>query len=122
LTGAIYKGEWREDRPSGNGILFSLPNEIIEGRFDGYRVMDGQVKILMSNGEFYEGNLKNNMRHSTGIHYYLNGDQYDGEWDQDKRVSKGRIFLVDGGKMTGVFVQDKLEGYLEYEDKSGNYF
>lgn len=62
------------------------------------------------------------MRHSTGIHYYLNGDQYDGEWEQDKRTSKGRIFLADGGKMTGVFVSDKLEGYLEFEDKAGNFF
>jgi len=35
-TGAIYKGEWREDRPMGIGILFSLPNEMIEARFDGY--------------------------------------------------------------------------------------
>ncbi len=24
--------------------------------------------------------------------------------------------------MTGVFVQDKLEGYLEFEDKVGNFF
>ena len=37
--------------------LQTLPNEIIEARFDGFRLMDGQVKILMSNGEFYEGNF-----------------------------------------------------------------
>jgi hypothetical protein len=43
----------------GNGIFFTLPNEIIEARFDGYKVIDGQVKILLKNGEFYEGNLRN---------------------------------------------------------------
>ena len=58
-TGSIYKGEWREDKPMGNGIFFTLPNEIIEARFDGYRVIDGQVKVLLHNGELYEGNLRN---------------------------------------------------------------
>lgn len=67
LTGAIYKGEWREDKPYGNGMLYSLPNEIVEARFDGYRIVDGQVKILLSNSEFYEGNMKNNKRQGTGI-------------------------------------------------------
>jgi hypothetical protein len=60
ITGAIYKGEWRDDKPCGNGILFTLPNEIIEARFDGFKVTDGQCKILMTNGEFYEGNFKSN--------------------------------------------------------------
>jgi hypothetical protein len=58
LTGAIYRGDWRDDRPQGSGILFTLPNEIIEARFEGYTVIDGQIKILMANGEFYEGNSK----------------------------------------------------------------
>lgn len=70
LTGAIYKGEWRDDKPMGNGILFTLPNEIIEARFDGYKVAEGQVKILMTNGELYEGNTRGNMRNSIGTHYY----------------------------------------------------
>ena len=56
-TGAIFKGEWRDGKPNGNGILFSLPNEIIEARFDGFKIIDGQVKILFTNGEYYEGNF-----------------------------------------------------------------
>ena len=80
-TGALYKGEWRDDKPHGNGLLFTLPNEIIEARFDGFKIADGQVKILTSNNEFYEGNFKANRRHGTGIHYYANGDNYDGDWD-----------------------------------------
>lgn len=40
-TGALYKGDWRDDKPQGNGVLYTIPNEIIEGRFDGYRVVDG---------------------------------------------------------------------------------
>lgn len=120
LTGSLYKGEWRDDKPVGNGILFTLPNEIIEGRFDGYKIVDGQVKILLSNGEFYEGNFRNNMRNATGIHYYLNGDFYDGEWQRDRRVGRGRLFHKDGSKLVGVFADDKLEGKVDFEDAYGN--
>lgn len=67
-TGSIYKGEWRDDKPCGNGIFFTLPGEIIETRFnaDSNTIMDGQVKWLLQNGEFYEGQLKNCQRSGTG--------------------------------------------------------
>jgi hypothetical protein len=94
-NGAIYKGEWREGRPQGQGILFSPPNEIIEGRFEGWKLQDGGVKILFTNGEFYEGHMKDNCRESTGstgYMYYSNGDIYEGEWFKDKRGGKrGKI-------------------------------
>jgi hypothetical protein len=103
-------------------VLFSLPNELIEARFDGFKLLDGQVKILFSNGEFYEGNFKHNHRNSTGIHYYKNGDFYDGEWLNDRRIGRGRIFLDDGSKLNGMFIEDKADGYVEFEDKIGNMF
>jgi hypothetical protein len=121
-TGAIYKGEWKDDKPYGNGLLFSLPNEIIEGRFDGYRITDGQVKILFTNGEFFEGVFKHDQRNATGTHYYKNGDSYEGEWVNDRRVGRGRIQKPDGGFFKGFFAEDKAEGYIEYEDRHGNQF
>jgi len=83
---------------------------LIEARFDGFNVVDGQIKILYENGEFYEGNCKHSMRNSAGVHYYSNGDYYDGEWVNDRRVGRGRIFSKDGIKMSANFVEDKAEG------------
>lgn len=102
--------------------MFTLPNEILEGRFDGFRLVDGQVKILFVNGEFYEGNFKSNQRNSTGIHYYQNGDFYDGEWTNDRRIGRGRLFMKDGSKLSGMFIEDKADGYVEFEDSRGNMF
>lgn len=121
-TGALYKGEWRDGKPQGNGILYTQPNEIIETRFESFKVVDGQVKILFSNGEFYEGNFKNNNRYGTGIHYYKNGDYYDGEWTNDRRIGRGRLFFKDGSKLSGMFIEDKADGYVEFEDIRGNMF
>ena len=105
-NGALFRGEWRDDKPFGNGILFSIPGEIIEARFDGYKIVDGQVKILFQNGEFYEGNLKNNVRSSTGNHYYKNGDVYEGERQNDCRVGNGRLIFLGGSKLQARFIDD----------------
>jgi hypothetical protein len=40
-NGTIFKGEWRDGKPMGTGTLFSYPNELIEAKFEGYRVVDG---------------------------------------------------------------------------------
>ena len=40
-NGSVYKGEWRDGKPSGPGIFFSYPNEIIECRFEGWKIVDG---------------------------------------------------------------------------------
>ncbi len=106
LTGSIYRGEWQDGKPYGNGTLFTLPNEIIEARFDGFRVADGQMKILFTNGEFYEGNCKKGLRNSTGVHYYLNGDIYDGKWSLGRRDGSGTIVTFDGIKLKTHFCED----------------
>jgi hypothetical protein len=61
-NGCVYRGAWRDDQPAGMGLLFSRPNEMVEARFENWKVGDGYVKILFANGEFYEGHMKNNMR------------------------------------------------------------
>ena len=131
-NGAIYKGEWREGHPQGSGILYSPPGELIECRFeegpDGrgrqiWKIGDNtQVKMLFSNGEYYEGNFRNNCRNGQGVYYYANGDYYDGEWSSDKRIGRGKIFQADGAKLNGMFIEDKADGQVEFEDKDGNVF
>ena len=34
-------------------------------------------------GSKYEGNLRNNLRHGSGIYFYENNDVYVGEWKDD---------------------------------------
>lgn len=83
-NGVIYKGEWREDVPHGLGLLYTpSPNELIEARFEDWKVVDGQVRILFTNNEFYDGIFEEGTRHTRGTHYYTNGDHYVGSWHRD---------------------------------------
>jgi|DEB0MinimDraft_12_1074336.scaffolds.fasta_scaffold45468_3 hypothetical protein len=45
-SGALYRGEFRDDHPSGNGILYSGKNEFLECRFEKGEVPNGRVKIM----------------------------------------------------------------------------
>ena len=63
-SGALYKGEWRDDVPHGPGILYSGSNEIIECRFDKGQISDRHMmKMLLSDGSYYEGPYSNHRRH-----------------------------------------------------------
>ena len=43
------------------------------------------LTLRFQNGESYEGEWKNQMRHGRGIHKWVNGETYSGEWKNNKR-------------------------------------
>ena len=112
-SGALYRGEWREDMPHGTGILYSGNNEIIEARFINGEVSDKHpVKMLLADGQYYEGPYSNHRRHGAkGKCYYPNGDIYEGEWEHDKRSAKfAKMLFSDGTMYKGQFIDDRADG------------
>lgn len=59
---------------------------MIEAKFEKGKIPDGKVKILFSNGQYYEGPWESHMRQTSkkkgtsalGRCIYPNGDVYDG--------------------------------------------
>lgn len=124
-SGGLYRGEWREDLPHGTGILYSGKNEIIECRFEKGAISDRHhVKILLSDGQYYEGGYMNHRRHGPkGKCYYPNGDVYEGEWEQDRRISKfSRMRFADDSTYKGQFIDDRADGNVSIEDAAHNHF
>ena len=76
-------------------MLYCPIGELLEANFSKGKIVDGKIKILFMNTEFYEGDFKGNKRNGRGVHYYKNGDFYDGEWSNDKRICKGKIIFAD---------------------------
>jgi hypothetical protein len=59
-----------------------------------------KYKIILDNGDYYIGELENNLKHGKGIIYYNNGKiKYEGD-----------------------FINDKYEGYGKYIDENGEYY
>ena len=61
-------------------MYYSNGNIKYDGEFiNGNR--EGKGKYIFENGEYYIGELKNNLKHGKGIMYYSNGNiKYDGEF------------------------------------------
>jgi hypothetical protein len=121
-SGAIFRGEFRQDKPIGNALFFTLPNEVVEGKFDGFKLADGHVKILYRNGDFYDGKIKNNQRQGPGTLRYRNGDIYQGNFDQDVRSGPGKLLQADGAVLECTFHSDVPCGKVVFTDCYGNRF
>jgi len=82
--------------------------------FYGERVNDkksGKGKYYYLNGDFYDGEWKDDMKEGFGVyHFYAKDSKYQGEWKADKMHGKGTYFYADGSYYQGDWVEDKREG------------
>lgn len=62
-SGALYKGDFKDDMPHGNGILYSGKNEIVEAKFEKGMIQNGRIKIMFQDGSYYEGQYLHHRRH-----------------------------------------------------------
>ena len=62
------------------------------------------------NGDHYEGEWKDGFQHGKGIHTWLNGDRYEGEHKDGFRHGKGFINYADGSRYEGEFKDGNIYG------------
>lgn len=123
ISGDIFRGKDFSEMPNGFGVLLTNKNELIEAYFKFGYVESGKIRILYSNGEYYEGEAKlHGVRHGEGVHYYANGDIYDGNFVDNLRVGKSRLRFHDGSEYIGQFIDDMADGTGIFNDKEGNRF
>lgn len=65
--------------------------------------------MIFFNGDEFEGEFKNNNRYK-GIYKYKNGDVYDGEWMNDLKHNQGILMLKEGSQYSGSFNKGKKSG------------
>ena len=75
--------------------------------------------MIYNNGDKYEGEWKNDLKHGNGIMNYKNGEKfyfskdkfeeiekYDGYWEKNKKNGKGIIYFKNGDKLESNFNKD----------------
>ena len=140
--GCVYRGEWRNDQCHGSGTLLCLGGEILDCRFDRGALAGsqahsasggrgnssvGRIKILFTNGHYYEGHFMRHKCHGHGFCVYPSGDKYEGPWHEGHRNGRATVsFAADKGKyfakFTGDFHADEIDGsrdgvYEEFQSK-----
>lgn len=132
----IYRGEFRNNRREGYGVL-TTPSMTYEGHFKGNNVFghgvyrfntehgceilscehdDGQVRSALyvwPDGRSYEGAVSSNdtipFANGTGLHKWPDGSWYQGEWLLNKRWGYGTMTWADGTSWTGRWFNDRRE-------------
>lgn len=88
--GGHYKGEIKNGKMEGFGILYSSL-----GRYEGeFRngAYEGNGNFLFCSGDRYIGEFKNNVFHGRCLFYLKHGETYKGLWENGKRKFGNEIF------------------------------
>lgn len=86
-SGAVYEGQWANDRKHGHGV---------------YTFADGDV---------YEGEFKDDHPHGHGVYTYADGDVYDGQWRDGEKHGQGVYRDINGSVREGRWEYGKMSQY-----------
>jgi len=107
--GAIYEGEWKDGKPEGKGKLNYFFKYIYEGQWKNGK-KDGEGKMTYFNGESYEGGFKEDKKEGTGRFVQNNSEIYEGEWKNDKKEGFGKNVWGDETVYVGEFQNGVIQG------------
>ena len=115
-TGYLYMGEFKNNKPNGQGVFTSPDGQRYQGEFKDGKI-NGHGIMTYPDGRSYKGEYKNNKRDGYGIMIYQDGglyqegSRYEGEWKSDKRDGQGvMIYLDDGRRLEGKFKENVFIG------------
>ena len=79
------------------------------------------IALSYTNGDKYEGEIKNGIREGFGTYYYHNGDKYEGMWLKGKKNGTGTLYYKEGNLFVGQWKNSEKEGigtlYLKNGEK-----
>ncbi len=116
-SGAKYKGQFRNGKIHGDGVLYFTNGNKYIGRWENqYR--QGKGKLIFSNGDVYKGNFNKSRFSGNGTMEFKDGDKYVGNWKNDRQDGKGTYHYSNGDRYEGTFDAGKLsgQGKMFYKD------
>ena len=76
--------------------------------------------IKYTNGNRYEGDVKNGHRHGYGVYYYHNGDRYEGWWEKNEKSGVGTFYYKDGSLYVGQWEGNEKNGLGRFYYRGGD--
>ena len=67
------------------------------------RGFTGKGKAEYPNGDIYEGDFKDGLKHGEGRYTWVNGDVYEGAYSKDKKQGIGKMVYLNEGHYFGIF-------------------
>ena len=106
--GDFYEGEWDDAYCRTVKIKYSDGN-VFEGELKNGR-FDGKGKIILCDKGVYEGEFKNGKIEGKGKMVYSDGNFYEGNWKENKYDGKGILKKRNGDFLDGIWNNNKCTG------------
>jgi len=108
-NGAIYVGNWANQKHHGRGAMFWTDGSFFQGQYiDGLKKGNGLYS--WPDGSFYEGEYHEDKKHGTGVLQTADGLRYRGNFIKGLKEGKGFQLWGDGTSYEGDWGQDKHDG------------
>jgi hypothetical protein len=108
-TGAIYAGEWLDDKFDGQGTYSFRDGKKYTGQFRNNK-RNGEGTFTWPDGARYVGGYKDDIRNGRGTFTYPNGTKFVGEYRDDLRNGPGTEYGADGRVLrSGIWENDELK-------------
>lgn len=78
--------------------------DVVEG------MREGKGRLVLENGDIYEGYWKKGVKSGHGIYIYADGMKYNGNWENDRMNGIGSLMLPDGSFYYGEFKNGQMTG------------
>jgi len=108
-SGDKYVGEFKDDRPSGQGTYtFPGGQKYVGALRDG--TFNGQGTVTFSDGSKYVGAFRDGKRHGQGTQTFPSGEKYVGEFRDGMENGQGTHTSPGGHKYVGAFRNGEFNG------------
>lgn len=99
--------QWHSCRGVLDEDEYSYAGDFMIGKFEGRGILEFTADRYQ--GDHYQGEFKNGLKHGFGIYFFANGDKYVGEYQYGKRDGKGTYTFSNGKPaLTGIWANNAL--------------
>ena len=99
--------QWHSCRGVIDDDEYSYAGDFMMGKFDGRGILEFTADKYQ--GDHYQGEFKNGLKHGFGMYFFSNGDKYVGEYQYGKREGKGTYSFTNGKPaLTGIWSNNAL--------------
>ncbi|KAG2459359.1 MORN1 protein, partial [Polypterus senegalus] len=106
----FYVGEVKKNLRDGNGKLVMKDGSYYEGEFKDGEINGNGLRYWASTGNTYSGQFCFGELHGHGVMQYGKGGQYEGEFSYGLRDGHGCLFDKEGNAYQGSFHKNKKHG------------
>ncbi len=103
------------------GIIFYSNGDYFEGEWKDEK-KEGYGILIFKNLSKFEGNFKNNKQHGFGKLIQYDGETYMGEWKNGKICGYGTRYHSNGDKYVGQYLNNIRQGQGTYHFRNGDYY